>query len=398
MACISLGKIDKSLIVILVGCIICFLNRLLNKIKYGKILFENLLLINICMALSRFLTIIPFIILVIRSRRKNKKLEIELPTISKSFEYYDKVKEAKKGKWIYILLSGFIFLILSICLTRSFKIKTNAWIWYILFASIFYYLIFKVRLYRHHYLSIVLIILLGLVIDLSTQNLQTEIVEDPINLVLKFVKQILFSLYNVIAKYAMEKKHVSVYEFSFYVGLFNLVVFLIFSIFDYYFIKWTPFKEYFNNFNYKHLLIALGVIFSQLGINITTLFTAKYNSPCHVFIIFVFGQIAYYIDFSGLFPLVVVLLIIILFLSLIFNEIIEINFCKLSYNTKRNISKRAEVDTLLKNDNSSETDIKSKNENDNQSEDNKEKSEKDENSIKEMDKVIIEDENYYFKI
>ena len=398
MACISLGKIDKSLIVILVGCVICFLNRLLNKIKYGKILFENLLLINICMALSRFLTIIPFIILVIRSRRKNKKLEIELPTISKSFEYYDKVKEARKGKWIYILLSAFIFLILSICLTRSFKIKTNAWIWYILFASIFYYLIFKVRLYRHHYLSIVLIILLGLAIDLSTQNLQTEIVGDPINLVLKFVKQILFSLYNVIAKYVMEKKHVSVYEFSFYVGLFNLVVFLIFSIFDYYFLKWTPFKEYFNNFNYKHLLIALGVIFSQLGINITSLFAAKYNSPCHVFIIFVFGQIAYYIDFSGLFPLVVVLLIIILFLSLIFNEIIEINFCKLSYNTKRNISNRAEVDTLLKNDNSSETDIKRKNENDNQSEDNKEKSEKDEDSIKEMDNVIIEDENYYFRI
>jgi len=42
----------------------------------------------------------------------------------------------------------------------------------------------------------------------------------------------------------------------------------------------------------------LGVIISQLGINITTLFTTKNNSPCHVFIIFVFGQLAYYIKFS----------------------------------------------------------------------------------------------------
>ena len=32
----------------------------------------------------------------------------------------------------------------------------------------------------------------------------------------------------------------------------------------------------------------------------------------------------------------------ILFLSLIFNEIIELNFCNLSFNTKRNIMKRAE--------------------------------------------------------
>ena len=58
-------------------------------------------------------------------------------------------------------------------------------------------------------------------------------------------------MYNVIAKYVMEQKYVSVYEFSFYVGLFNLIVLLIFSIFDYYFLKWTPFEKFFNNFDKK---------------------------------------------------------------------------------------------------------------------------------------------------
>jgi len=38
-----------------------------------------------------------------------------------------------------------------------------------------------------------------------------------------------------------------------------------------------------------------------------------------------------------------------LFLSLIFNEIIEIDIFKLSYNIKRNIMKRAENDALIKN-------------------------------------------------
>ena len=86
------------------------------------------------------------------------------------------------------------------------------------------------------------------------------------------------------------------------------------------------------------------MIFTQLGINLTTLFTAKNNSPCHVFIIFVFGQLAYYVkieSFENIHIIIIILLVIILFLSLIFNEIIEINIFGLSYNTKRNIVDRA---------------------------------------------------------
>ena len=230
---------------------------------------------------------------------------------------------------------------------------------------------------------------------------------------MKFLHGVLFPLYNVMAKYVMDKFYVSVYEFSFYIGLFNLVILIIFSIFDYYFIKWTPFEEYFKNFDYKQLLIALGVIFSQLGINLTTLFVSKNNSPCHVFIIFVFGQIAYYVDkFSGIYPVVIALLIIILFLSLIFNEIIEINFFGLSYNTRKNIMMRAEIEAIGKSkyEYGSEKDSQSVNENEKEKEKevDKEKENKDEknddscedpeNSLNSKKRQIIYDDNYYFKI
>ena len=57
---------------------------------------------------------------------------------------------------------------------------------------------------------------------------------------------------------------------------------------------------------------------------------------------------AYYIDFDGRDDiLVIICLIIILFLSLIFNEIIEINVCGLSYNTKRKIIARAQEEYLI---------------------------------------------------
>ena len=126
---------------------------------------------------------------------------------------------------------------------------------------------------------------------------------------------------------------------------FLILFYFIFAIFDYYIFKIFDYDKYFNKFNVKELLLIFGVIFTQLGINLTTLFTTKNNSPCHNFIIFVFGQIAYYIPiekFENIHKIVIILLIIIiLFLSLIFNKIIEINIFGLSYNTKRNIVDRA---------------------------------------------------------
>ena len=53
--------------------------------------------------------------------------------------------------------------------------------------------------------------------------------------------------------------------------------------------------------------------------------------------------------------IIIICLIFVLFLSLIFNEIIEINFWDLSYNTKINIIKRAELEkgNIMDDDNSS---------------------------------------------
>ena len=72
MACISLGTIDKTLIVILIGCVFCFLNRFISKIKVGKILFQSPMLSNIYIAISRFITVIPYIILIIKAKKQTK--------------------------------------------------------------------------------------------------------------------------------------------------------------------------------------------------------------------------------------------------------------------------------------------------------------------------------------
>jgi len=358
MACISLGKIDKNIIPIIVGSIFCFLNRLLNEAKPQ--IYENTILTNIVISLSRFLTIIPLIIFKIKfkqDRSYNDKNNNSDKNSKSIVLIYKNNRIYVKGVAKYVLLSAVIYLIQSIFFALAFKATTNAWIWYILIASIFYYLMFKVQLYKHHYLSIIFIIVIGTVIDLTTEAIIVDANNEPLALVSKYIKEILFSLYNVIAKYVMEKKYISVYEFSFYIGAFNLIVLIIFSIFDYYFFHiYSNYGDILSNLGGIEILKVLGVLFTQVGINLGTLFTTKNCSPCHLFIIFVFGQVAYYINFDIYRGLVISCLIIILFFSLIFSEIIEINLFGLSHNTKRNIIGRSESEILAKNETIEEMD------------------------------------------
>ena len=357
MGFISLGKIDKNLISIVIGCVFCYLNRLLTKYE-GTLLFKNVILTNIFISFSVFLAGIPCIILNMRSKGV-KSIDIDKinTTITKSFlenNYKGKKEEIIKGKNRYIILSSVLYCIQAFFFITTIKIKANCWIWYILITSIINILIFKVKLYKHHYLSVVIIILIEIIIDLFLGNLQNDIRNNLLFLLLRFLREILLSLHFVLVKYTMEKKFASVYEMSLFNGIINLIILGIFSILDYFFFGIDNYEEYFNNFNTKELFVILGVMITQLSLNLSLLFTIKNNSSFHVFIIFVFGQMAY-INYTINSIIIIICLIFVLFLSLIFNEIIEINFWDLSYNTKINIIKRAELEkgNIMDDDNSS---------------------------------------------
>ena len=152
-------------------------------------------------------------------------------------------------------------------------------------------------------------------------------------------------------KYLMEKKFCSVYELLFYYGFIELILLGIYSIFDYYFFHLDNFEEYFNNFNYIEIFVIFGFIITQLGLSLSIFFTNKNNTPCHIFIIYVFGNFAFYIDISTNSIVKMICLIFILFMSLIFCEIIELNCFGLSQNTKNNIIERAGSEVLFLEDN-----------------------------------------------
>ena len=144
----------------------------------------------------------------------------------------------------------------------------------------------------------------------------------------------------------MEKKFVSLYEIAFSIGFINLILLVIFEVLDYYFFRIDNLDKYFNNFDSSELLVIFGVMVTQLGLYICILMTNKNYTPCHIFIIIVFGQFGQYVNFSGETIVVIICLIVMLFFALIFNEIIEINIFGLSNNTKKNIENRAKIELV----------------------------------------------------
>ena len=56
-----------------------------------------------------------------------------------------------------------------------------------------------------------------------------------------------------------------------------------------------------------------------------------------------------------------IFLVLCLFMSLIFIEIIQLNFCGLSTMTKKNIEERARIDSMLNDENDNDEDIKENN-------------------------------------
>ena len=70
-----------------------------------------------------------------------------------------------------MMLSAVIYFIQGIIYAYTVEIKVNSWIWDILITSLLYYWLFKIRLYKHHYVSMILIILIGLIIDLVFEKI-----------------------------------------------------------------------------------------------------------------------------------------------------------------------------------------------------------------------------------
>ena len=99
MAFIRLGKIHKSLCSVFIGCVFCFLNRLINLLSDTKLL-ENKILTNIFISFADTFTIIPFIIFKRKTIKKINENDAENAYENKLLKIYG-IIHAKNDKSLH---------------------------------------------------------------------------------------------------------------------------------------------------------------------------------------------------------------------------------------------------------------------------------------------------------
>ena len=375
MAIISFGNINKKILYAIFGGIFKLLSDLLidslresNKIE----LRDHPFLLGINAGLGYCISFIPFLIFKRNYNYLNQKsLDADEKLIyNETEDYFFEKREKKIRQWLIIAFCDFLQKLLSFI----YEGLNNFWMFDILFILIFSHFILKVKLYKHHFISLILIIIFGIII-IIINNLYTEKSEDFFfKIINTFVIEIIFSLEIVVAKYAMEYKLSSPYEICIFEGVFilviNLILLIIFTFIpmsEIKYIKKTEYEgkmyidnffQYFSKISYIEVISFIVIMLSRFGFNIFCLLITKYFTPSHSIMILIIGEIYFAsYDTEPLWRVFIeyIMYALLIFVMLVFLEIIEINCWGLQKNTEKNISLRAgQIDSILDEDETEE--------------------------------------------
>ena len=382
MGCLSCGDINKHIIYVIIGGLGKIFAELIYKVDNEIHLHPFYL--GIASGLGMCLSIIPYIFLRMKTKslRKSQKALL-LPIINNdnaingsnraSFQIDGETKISKKmicQKYLLILLTGFLdFLqkILSYIFIEN--IIYNFWIFDMVFLSLFSYIILKNKLYKHQFLSLGIMVLLGLALNILAQldakkhkedeEINTEKGMNFKNIFLVFSIEVIYSFSMVINNYLIDYRFSTPYEISCYAGclitFLNVILLAIFTNIEmtnekYQKIKYNE-KFYLDNF-YQYtsrispleIIVFIVVMITRLLFNLFSNITVKYYTPPHIALILLIGEITFIFDHERdlFFYIKVVITMLITFFLLVFLEIIELNFCGLQKFTRKNIAERAD--------------------------------------------------------
>ena len=358
---ISLGKIDiKLLIPITSGVLRIITNYIFINLEAE--FFNHPVIYNLLPSLSRCLGLFFY---------------LREPNIDELCDS-DSIKEFKKikyQKYVFIFLASiFDFLESALSYFEDINVDITSGL-DIIFVSLFSFLILKTKFYKHQFYVIILSIILIIILSLLESTNMKISTEEIIKTALKIFSLIFNNLVIVIDKYIIEKKSATVFEIFFYNGLITLILNLIYLIVwnnneipddDEFFygkelVKYRR-KRYFDNFfayineikikKRFEIVNIISEIFLEFFIRLLFLYTIKYFCPSYLLLILLIQKIPSlfynkYIDWNSYKAyLTIILFCFLIFLSLVLIEIIELNFCGLAENTKKNIQLRAQLDAL----------------------------------------------------
>ena len=366
---ITCGKINKKIILIIVGGLVYSLHLYIeseSEIFGGKtnefpVIYTMMYSICLCLSFSLLL------IFNVYSKKKKDKITSSLIEDKGNiiFEKNDTIKKKiiswkEKLLWIFLvsIIDYIAYLFSSIYWLDNGNyvdtLQTN-----IIFMSIFAYLILKLKLHKHHYLCISVIIIrsIAYTIIFNVYKKDPSKKNDIVPYIVSFLTEIVFSLTYVMSKYFMLIKYIHPFEIMFFEGIFELFFSIMTLIISScmgkldnisHFLEKFKYMEVFIliswiivNFIYHAILFKVIDIFSPFYIHISILiseFLSFFFKPMDELSI---GQLIFYIISFIVSP----------FMILVFLEIIELNFCGLSEMTAKNIELRALLDSVNNDEN-----------------------------------------------
>ena len=228
--------------------------------------------------------------------------------------------------------------------------------------SLFSYLLLKTKLYKHHYLSIILLVVFGIIHNFIADHFTVvSLKENYIGHIINFFAEGIFNILYVLYKFFMIKKFIKSYEILFFQGLIESIIGIIMlTITTKYYPKLDSFNMYIENIEGKEIFVFISLIFINFVTFVTIFIIIDIFTPFHIFLLNNLAEIIFGF-FDGTFKIEIYLkiiyyifIIISIIIILVFIEIIQLNFCGLSTMTKKNIEERARLDTIITDENDDE--------------------------------------------
>ena len=368
MTClISIGHLDKNIFYPIAAGILSIFLKII--ITHGKSkLISNPLILGLDSSLGMSLSFILLIMYknkninknnIIQKKNRNKKCDVKKnkknninKSIAIKLEYTNEYEKITTNKYKFFILTSIMDFIQTIVgVFIYFDVKINMWVFDILFMSFFSFIIFDNKIYIHHYISTILIILMGIGIDIVA-GYYIFSYGNILKMICKFIDEVIYSLIFIINKYTIEKKFSESYEICFFQGFFCFILFIVLFI-VLYILNIYNMLDYFINLNLKEGIIFFSVMIILFLLNIFVLITIEKINVYHVMISIIIAHLGHHIidlleSNNKIKSIIIIIgLCFIMLMTFIFNEIIEINCCGLSNNTKRNIMLRAGLDSLI---------------------------------------------------
>lgn len=219
----------------------------------------------------------------------------------------------------------------------------------VVLLAIFSFFLLKYRYYIHNNISLVFFIIMGVIIDLILERFQEEFETKSIGYIIIELAEIVVETINFcFQKYMIDVLYHNQYYVVFVLGL-TLFLFQLVTV-PLHFTNNDLHEKLVHSFDNIGLLIAkffINMIFQFLYFLLRILTLANFT-PTHLLICLSMSKfIVTMIQAKSSIQYISIIPFVFQFFSLmVYLEIIELNFCGLNQNTKRNIHQRGEEDML----------------------------------------------------